>query len=109
MSVKDKIIFGILVILIAVAGYFQYMASDMISRMDELNENDSKHVDVVHNEFREDLRKLTLKFIGRGKHLQKAQQDIVANTEFIEYVTDSLGNAIPVSYTHLTLPTICSV
>ena len=94
MSVKDKIIFGILVILIAVAGYFQYMASNMISRMDELNENDSKHVDVVHNEFREDLRKLTLKFIGRGKHLQKAQQDIVANTEFIEYVTDSLGNAI---------------
>ena len=89
MSVKDKIIFGILVILIAVAGYFQYMASNMISRMDELNENDSKHVDVVHNEFREDLRKLTLKFIGRGKHLQKAQQDIVANTEFIEYVTDS--------------------
>ena len=59
MSVKDKIIFGILVILIAVAGYFQYMASNMISRMDELNENDSKHVDVVHNEFREDLRKLT--------------------------------------------------
>ena len=94
MSVKDKIIFGILVILIVVAGYFQYMASNMISRMDELNENDSKHVDVVHNEFREDLRKLTLKFIGRGKHLQKAQQDIVANTEFIEYVTDSLGYAI---------------
>ena len=62
MSVKDKIIFGTLVILIAVAGYFQYMASNMISRMDELNENDSKHVDVVHNEFREDLRKLTLKF-----------------------------------------------
>ena len=47
MSVKDKIIFGILVILIAVAGYFQYMASNMISRMDELNENDSKHVDAV--------------------------------------------------------------
>ena len=40
------------------------MASNMISRMDELNENDSKHVDVVHNEFREDLRKLTLKFIA---------------------------------------------
>ena len=46
MRVKDKIIFGILVILIAVAGYFQYMASNMISRMDELNEEDSKHVDV---------------------------------------------------------------
>ena len=94
MSVKDKIIFGVLVILIAVASYFQYMATNMISRMDELNENDSKHVDIVHNEFREDLRQLNLKFIGRGKHLQKAQQDIILNTEYIEYVTDSLGNAI---------------
>jgi len=94
MSVKDKIIFGVLVILIGVAGYFQYIATNMILRMDELNKNDSEHVDVVHNEFREDLRKLNLQFIGRGKHLQKAQQDIIANTKYIEYVTDSLGNAI---------------
>ena len=96
MSVKDKIIFGVLLVLIGVAGYFQYMATNMIARMDELNKNDSKHVDVVHNEFREDLRKLNLQFIGRGKHLQKAQQDIIANTKYIEYVTDSLGNAIQV-------------
>ena len=34
MSVKDKIIFGVLIILIAVAGYFQYMASEIITRMD---------------------------------------------------------------------------
>ena len=94
MSVKDKIIFGVLVVLIGVAGYFQYMATNMIARMDELNKNDAAHVDVVHNEFREDLRKLNLQFIGRGKHLQKAQQDIIANTIYIEYVTDSLGNAI---------------
>jgi len=94
MSVKDKIIFGVLLVLIGVAGYFQYMATNMIARMDELNKNDSEHVDVVHNEFREDLRKLNLQFIGRGKHLQKAQQDIIANTKYIEYVTDSLGNAI---------------
>ena len=94
MSAKDKIIFGVLVVLIGVAGYFQYMATNMIARMDELNKNDVEHVDVVHNEFREDLRKLNLQFIGRGKHLQKAQQDIIANTKYIEYVTDSLGNAI---------------
>ena len=94
MSVKDKIIFGVLVVLIVVAGYFQYMSTNMITRMDELNKNDMEHVDVVHNEFREDLRKLNLQFIGRGKHLQKAQQDIIANTKYIEYVTDSLGNAI---------------
>ena len=94
MSVKDKIIFGVLIVLIGVAGYFQYMATNMIARMDELNKNDLEHVDVVHNEFREDLRKLNLQFIGRGKHLQKAQQDIIANTKYIDYVTDSLGNAI---------------
>ena len=94
MSVKDKIIFGVLVVLIGVAGYFQYIATNMIVRMDELNRNDSEHVDVVHNEFREDLRKLNLQFIGRGKHLQKAQRDIIANTKYIEYVTDALGNAI---------------
>ena len=94
MSVKDKIIFGVLIVLIGVAGYFQYMATNMTARMGELNKNDLEHVDVVHNEFREDLRKLNLQFIGRGKHLQKAQQDIIANTEYIEYVTDSLGNAI---------------
>jgi len=94
MSAKDKIIFGVLVVLIGVAGYFQYMATNMIARMDQLNKNDSEHVDVVHNEFREDLRILNLQFIGRAKHLQKAQQDIIANTKYIEYVTDSLGNAI---------------
>ena len=96
MSTKDKIIFGVLVILVGVAVYFQFMATDMITRMDELNKNDAEHVDVVHNEFRKDLRKLNLQFIGRGKHLQRAQQDIIANTEYIEYVTDSLGNAIQV-------------
>jgi hypothetical protein len=94
MGAKDKIIFGVLVVLIGVAGYFQYKATNMIARMDKLNKNDSEHVNVVHNEFREDLRKLNLQFIGRGKHLQKAQQDIIANTIYIEYVTDSLGNAI---------------
>jgi len=96
MSTKDKIIFGVLVVLVGVAVYFQFMATDMITRMDELNKNDAENVDVVHNEFRKDLRKLNLQFIGRGKHLQKAQQDIIANTEYIEYVTDSLGNAIQV-------------
>ncbi len=94
MSAKDKISFGVLIVLIGVAGYFQYMATNKIARMDQLNKNDSEHVDVVHNEFREDLRKLNLQFIGRGKHLQKAQQDIIANTKYIEYVTDSLSNAI---------------
>ncbi|MCH7612329.1 MAG: hypothetical protein IIB95_08975 [Candidatus Marinimicrobia bacterium] len=94
MTVKDKIVFSILVILILAGGYFQYMSGEMIKRMDELNQNDMKHVDVVHNEFREDLRILNLQFIGRGKHLQKAQRDIVANTKFIIATADSLSDMI---------------
>lgn len=94
MTVKDKIVFSILVILILAGGYFQYMSGEMIKRMDELNQNDKKHVDVVHNEFREDLRILNLQFIGRGKHLQKAQRDIVANTKFIIATADSLSDMI---------------
>ena len=58
MSAKDKIIFGVLVVLVGVAVYFQFMATDMITRMDELNKNDAGHVDVFNNEFRKDLSKL---------------------------------------------------
>jgi len=94
MSVKDKIIFGVLAVLVIAGGYFQYMSSNMVIRMDELNTNDKEHVDVVHNEFREDLRTLNLQFIGRGKHLQKAQQDIVSNTNLIIATADSLADMI---------------
>ena len=86
MSVKDKIIFGVLIVLVGVAVYFQFMATDMILRMHVLNENDAEHVDVVQNEFRKDLRKLNLQFIGRGKHLQKAQQAIIANTKYLSLI-----------------------
>ena len=94
MSVKNKIIFGLLAVLIVAGGYFQYMSSNMIKRMDELNKNDAEHVDVVQNEFRKDLKTLDLQFIGRGKHVQKAQQDIIANTNLINATADSLADMI---------------
>jgi methyl-accepting chemotaxis protein len=94
MSLKDKIIFGLLAVLIVAGGYFQYMSSNMIKRMDELNKNDAEHVDVVQNEFRKDLKTLDLQFIGRGKHVQKAQQDIIANTNLINATADSLADMI---------------
>ena len=94
MSVKDKIIFGLLALLIVVGGYFQYMSSNIIKRMDELNKNDAAHVDVVQNEFRKDLKTLDLQFIGRGKHVQKAQNDIIANTNLINATADSLADMI---------------
>ena len=94
MSLKDKIIFGLLAVLIVAGGYFQYMSSNMIKRMDELNKNDAAHVDVVQNKFHKDLKTLDLQFIGRGKHVQKAQNDIIANTNLINATADSLADMI---------------
>ncbi len=51
--------------------------------MDTLNQNDEEHLDTIDREFREDLRKLNLRFEGRGKHIRKAQEDIIANTDLI--------------------------
>jgi len=94
MNVKDKIIFGLLIVLIAAGGYFQWMADDMKARMDELNQKDQEHLDVIDKEFREDLRKLNLRFEGRGKHIRKAQQDIIANTNLINQKASELSDMI---------------
>ena len=99
MSVKDKIIFGLLAVLLAGGGYFQWMASDMKTRMDSLNQNDKDHLDIIDREFREDLRKLNLRFEGRGKHIRKAQEDIIANTDLInQKVAELLDKIEEVQY-----------
>jgi hypothetical protein len=94
MSIKDKIIFGVLIIIIAAGGYFQWVSDDMKSRMDVLNQNDQEHLDVIDKEFREDLRNLNLRFEGRGKHIRKAQQDIIANTNLINTTASELNDKI---------------
>jgi hypothetical protein len=94
MSIKDKIIFGVLIIIIAAGGYFQWISDDMKSRMDVLNQNDQEHLDVIDKEFREDLRNLNLRFEGRGKHIRKAQQDIIANTNLINTTASELNDKI---------------
>ena len=94
MSIKDKIIFGVLIIIIAAGGYFQWISDDMKSRMDVLNQNDQEHLDVIDKEFREDLRNLYLRFEGRGKHIRTAQQDIIANTNLINTTASELNDKI---------------
>ena len=94
MSIKDKIIFGVLIIIIAAGGYFQWISDDMKSRMDVLNQNDQDHLDVIDKEFREDLRNLNLRFEGRGKHIRTAQQDIIANTNLINTTASELNDKI---------------
>ena len=94
MSIKDKIIFGVLIIFIAAGGYFQWISDDMKSRMDALNQNDQDHLDVIDKEFREDLRNLNLRFEGRGKHIRTAQEDIIANTNLINTTASELNDKI---------------
>jgi len=94
MSIKDKFIFGIMIILLVAGGYVQYSYTLAQEKMEKLDQQQQVHVADVNNEFREDLRVLNLQFIGRGKHLQQAQKDIVANTDFIKAVTDSLSDMI---------------
>tara|TARA_B100000809_G_scaffold19190_1_gene16974 strand:- start:69 stop:569 length:501 start_codon:yes stop_codon:yes gene_type:complete len=94
MSIKDKIIFGVLIIFIAAGGYFQWVSDDMKSRMDVLNQNDQEHLDVIDKEFREDLRNLNLRFEGRGKHIRTAQQDIIDNTNLINTTASELNDKI---------------
>ena len=94
MSIKDKIIFGVFIIIIAAGGYFQWISDDMKSRMDVLNQNDQEHLDVIDREFREDLRNLNLRFEGRGKHIRDAQQDIIANTNLINRTASELNDKI---------------
>ena len=94
MSIKDKIIFGVFIIIIAAGGYFQWVSDDMKSRMDVLNQNDQEHLDVIDKEFREDLRNLNLRFEGRGKHIRDAQQNIIANTNLINRTASELNDKI---------------
>ena len=94
MSVKDKVIFGLLALLLVGGAYFQWMSDDMKSRMDTLNLNDTEHLDTIDKEFREDLRKLNIRFEGRGKHIRKAQEDIIANTSLINQRVSELLDKI---------------
>ena len=94
MSIKDKIIFIVIFILIVGGAYIQFSYFQAMDRMAMMEAEQIKHVDEVNKEFREDLRKLNLQFIGRGKHLRKAQEDIITNTELIHFTADSLGSLI---------------
>ena len=94
MNAKDKFVFGLLGALIIGAFYFQFLTDELNKRMDALNLADKEHVDIVLNEFSDSLRVYNLRFIGRGKHLRKAQKDIVANADLIERNTDSLASMI---------------
>ena len=94
MRNADKIIIGLLIALIIGAGYFQYLADELNKRMDEIKTIDQKLVDRVEDQFADSLRQYNLRFIGGGKHIRKAQADIIDNTDLIIKNTDSLLSLI---------------
>ena len=94
METRDKILILIVVGWIAAAVYFKMTTDNMFARLDVMEQEQIKHVNEVNKEFREDLRTLNLQFIGRGKHVRKAQKDIIANTDYIGLKADSLSRNI---------------
>ena len=83
MNLKDKISILILAGLIIGVSYIWYTYTEITERMNQMETEQLTHVDQVNKEFRKDLKTLNLQFIGRGKHVRKAQKDIIANHELI--------------------------
>jgi archaellum component FlaC len=87
-------------ILLLVGGVYVYYTYTLaMDRMDLMDKQQFTHINEVNKEFRDGLNKLDLQFIGRGKHLQTAQRNIVANTNLINNVNENLISKIEdVSY-----------
>ena len=56
MNVKDKVVFGILIVLLIAGGYFHYQSNELNRRMDGIIKEEQAHTFITQNEFREDLR-----------------------------------------------------
>lgn len=87
-------------ILLLVGGVYVYYTYTLVmDRMDEMEQKQYTHIDEVNKEFRDGLNKLDLQFVGRGKHLQTAQGNIIANTNLVNNVNEELqGKIEDVSY-----------
>ena len=94
MSVKDKIIVLLMILLLVGGVYVYYTYTQVMDRMDLMEKQQYTHIDEVNKEFRDGLNKLELQFVGRGKHLQTAQQNIVANTNLTNSVKEELNSKI---------------
>ncbi len=99
MSAKDKIILLLMILLLVGGVYVYYTYTLVMDRMDEMEQKQYTHIDEVNKEFRDGLNKLDLQFVGRGKHLQTAQGNIIANTNLVNNVNEELqGKIEDVSY-----------
>ena len=86
MNIKDKVVYFILLLLIGGAIYLKFENDKINIRMDQLNTADIRHEEKIEDPFTDSLRQYNLRFIGRGKHLRKAQNDIIFNNELIKSI-----------------------
>lgn len=94
---KELIKTIVLTLLVVVAVYYAFVVNKVNDRMDQLNAADSVHV-VNIDRFDHNVHDLELQFIGRGKHIQQFQRDLVALDEKLDETArkfdvkvDSLG------------------
>ena len=62
MKTRDKLLILIIAAWIGAAVYFKSTTDKMFVRMDEMEELQNKHVDMVNKEFRKDLKTLKAAF-----------------------------------------------
>ena len=72
--------------------------------MAELNTADIEHVNIIDKEFRESLRKYNIKFEGRGKHIKKAQDDIISNLNLINKISRAERSRDEVQFNLMNIP-----
>ncbi|MFB0517182.1 MAG: hypothetical protein ACETWG_11350 [Candidatus Neomarinimicrobiota bacterium] len=90
----QKIINLLVIILLGFSLYYGIIVDNNRSqRMEVLSQNDEElmgHKKVIDEAYRQ----LDLRFVGRGKHIQRMQVDIATLRDRLRTVSDSLGNKI---------------
>jgi len=90
----QKLVNILVVILVGFSLYYgiivDYKRVDTMEALSQSDEELQGHKNVID----EDYRRLDLKFIGRGKHIQSMQEDLAFLRMRLQTVRDSLGNKI---------------
>ena len=90
----QKLVNILVVILVGFSLYYGIIVDhNRVTTMEALRQSDEEiqgHKNVID----EDYRRLDLKFIGRGKHIQSMQEDLAFLRMRLQTVRDSLGNKI---------------
>ena len=90
----QKLINILVVVLVVFSLYYGIIVDHRrVETMEALRQSDVElqgHKNVID----EDYRRLDLKFLGRGKHIKRMQDDIAWLGDRLQTVSDSLGNKI---------------